>query len=473
MPSSATARTAAAAARSVSPSLGRTTTPEAPRACCCADGVDETPGRGPATRGRSGRRPHRRPRRVPRGRRRRRTRRSRHPRPPRCRRGRPRGTRVSWPCSSVRRVMRTRCGSAGLDAGLDGRAGVVDVGVDVPLAVAADDEHRVAELDEAGAQRVHGGVVGVAQEVHHLELRDALDLDATGRSRRAEGRAPGVGSAPGAAVRGVGPGAGPLTGADPLEALEEHDEPGSPGVDDTGAGEHLELLGRVLERHTGGLQTPRARRRARSRAHRLPRGHPRRGHGRRRTTAYGPGVRDPAACAAASAIARATVRIVPSLGSVTAWRARCSACCRPSARTRPSISATPAQPSARPRASWLRMTPGVAPGGPEQVSGEDGEQGVGGRHVGGGEGALDRAVEGEVEVRARVAVGDGEDVERVDLGAAGREERPGQHGPPADRDEVEQGERPVGRRRCAGHRTSCSSCLSIGRWDRARRCSAG
>jgi hypothetical protein len=42
---------------------------------------------------------------------------------------------------------------------------------------------------------------------------------------------------------------------------------------------------------------------------------------------------------------------------------------------------------------------------------------------------VQRGVEGQVEVGPGVAVGDGEDVERVDLGASGGERRPGEHGP--------------------------------------------
>ena len=42
--------------------------------------------------------------------------------------------------------------AAGLDAGLDSRARVLHVGVDVPLAVATDDEDGVAQLDQARAQ---------------------------------------------------------------------------------------------------------------------------------------------------------------------------------------------------------------------------------------------------------------------------------------------------------------------------------
>ena len=59
-------------------------------------------------------------------------------------------------------------GTPGHDAGLDRGAGVVDVGVDVPLVAATDDEHRVTELDEASAEALHRLLVGVREEVHHL-----------------------------------------------------------------------------------------------------------------------------------------------------------------------------------------------------------------------------------------------------------------------------------------------------------------
>ena len=77
---------------------------------------------------------------------------------------------------------------ARLDARLHGRARVVDVDMDVPQPVAADDDERVAEPVEPGPQRGDGRVVGL-QEVDHLEGRarrpaHASGAVATGRRRR-------------------------------------------------------------------------------------------------------------------------------------------------------------------------------------------------------------------------------------------------------------------------------------------------
>ena len=134
-----------------------------------------------------------------------------------------------------------------LDAGLDGRAGVVDVRMDVPLAVPADHEHGVTELHEAAAQDVHRRVVGVGEEVHHLVLGHALlvgtlaRVDVVGSTRQ-------VGTTPEATVRVVGPRARTLSGTDALETLEQHDESRAAGVDDAGAREHRELLRGACER---------------------------------------------------------------------------------------------------------------------------------------------------------------------------------------------------------------------------------
>ena len=69
--------------------------------------------------------------------------------------------------------------ATGLDAGLDRGADVVDVDVDVPEALAADHDQRVAERRQRLAQRRDRVVVGVEQ-VHHLVRRPALG-EVTGR----------------------------------------------------------------------------------------------------------------------------------------------------------------------------------------------------------------------------------------------------------------------------------------------------
>ena len=91
--------------------------------------------------------------------------------------------------------------------------------------------------------------------------------------------------------------------------------------------------------------------------------------------------------------------------------------------------------SAKPRTSWLRITPEL----PRAVSSSDArqrralllERGVAedaGLLVLGAD-RVEGGVEAEVEVGARVAVGDGEDVERVDLGPPRGEGGPREHGP--------------------------------------------
>ena len=63
-------------------------------------------------------------------------------------------------------------------------------------------------------------------------------------------------------------------------------------------------------------------------------------------------------CSAPSAAARATVRIVPSTGRSTAWRAASLAAARPRARPGPSAPPSPsASTPVRPRSSWERITP--------------------------------------------------------------------------------------------------------------------
>ena len=59
-------------------------------------------------------------------------------------------------------------GPARHDAGLDGRARVVDVHVDVPQVGASDDEQRVPQAVERRRQQADGIRTGVAEEVHDL-----------------------------------------------------------------------------------------------------------------------------------------------------------------------------------------------------------------------------------------------------------------------------------------------------------------
>ena len=62
--------------------------------------------------------------------------------------------------------------TAGLDAGLDGRPDVVDVDVDVPRRLAADDDQRVAEVGQRGPQ-LGDRLLGCVEEVHDLVGRPA------------------------------------------------------------------------------------------------------------------------------------------------------------------------------------------------------------------------------------------------------------------------------------------------------------
>ena len=91
--------------------------------------------------------------------------------------------------------------------------------------------------------------------------------------------------------------------------------------------------------------------------------------------------------------------------------------------------------SAKPRTSWLRITPEL----PRAVSSSDaGQRGALLRQGGRPEDAgllvlgadrVEGGVEAEVEVGAGVAVRDGVDVERVDLGPPRGEGGPSEHGP--------------------------------------------
>ncbi len=142
-------------------------------------------------------------------------------------------------------------GAAGLDAGLDGGARVVGVDVDVPQAVAADDDQGVAQGVEAGAQPGHGGVVGL-QEVDHLEGGAVLV-----GVRAAVHLVPGRLAAAGLRERGVGPqGDGcrrRLAGQGVGEGAEQGDQAAAAGVHDAGPAEDRELGGGGLQGGAGAV----------------------------------------------------------------------------------------------------------------------------------------------------------------------------------------------------------------------------
>ena len=132
----------------------------------------------------------------------------------------------------------------GGDAGLDGGADVVDVDVDVPQPLAADDDERVAERRRAPLRSAGIAVVVGVEEVHHLVRR------ARRRSGRRLGTGVGIGMwrVPSGAVHGDRPPAGEHG----LGRVEDHAEPAAAGVDDAGVAQHRELLGRPGQRLAGG-----------------------------------------------------------------------------------------------------------------------------------------------------------------------------------------------------------------------------
>ena len=133
--------------------------------------------------------------------------------------------------------------AAGPDAGLDRGTDVVDVHVDVPQPVAADDHQRVAEAGQGRLERGHA-VVGRVEEIHHLVRRPALDQlvrpvaadtgrrDVVGAERRGDRRRP-------------------APGEHRLGGVQDDTETTAAGVDDTRVGQHLELFGRARQRLPG------------------------------------------------------------------------------------------------------------------------------------------------------------------------------------------------------------------------------
>ena len=123
------------------------------------------------------------------------------------------------------------------DARLDRGADVVHVDVDVPQAVAADDDERVAEPAEVLLERRDLGVVGV-EEVHHLVRRPVgrqgvgVPLHGDGDAVRPDRR--GDGDRTAAGQRGLG-------------RVEDDAEPATAGVDDARVAEDLEQLRRARE----------------------------------------------------------------------------------------------------------------------------------------------------------------------------------------------------------------------------------
>ena len=129
---------------------------------------------------------------------------------------------------------------AGLDAGLDGGAHVVDVDVDVPEPLAADHDQGVAEPGEGAAQR-RDGLVGGVEEVHHLVRRPAVHQVGAG-----------LGARSGRGIRSSGlDRRRPLAGERGLGGVEDHHDAAAAGVDHPGVAEDLELVGGPRERLAG------------------------------------------------------------------------------------------------------------------------------------------------------------------------------------------------------------------------------
>ena len=118
------------------------------------------------------------------------------------------------------------------------------------------------------------------------------------------------------------------------------------------------------------------------------------------------------AASAASAVARTTVRIVPSTGRMTAWYAASAAVRSPVVRSRTSTASRPRKVSARPRRICDRITP-LLPRAPIKRAVRHRHAHV--VHSGRGAELLAHRLEGEGHVGAGVAIGHRVDVEAVQL----------------------------------------------------------
>ena len=130
-------------------------------------------------------------------------------------------------------------GPPGLDPGLEGRPDVVDVDVDVPEPVAADDDEGVAERRERLAQGGDPVVVGV-EEVHHLVGR-AVGRELVGRGRHRD--------RPAACGRRAG--RRPPAGQHRLGRVEDDAQAAAARVDDAGVTQRPQLLGGAGQRLAG------------------------------------------------------------------------------------------------------------------------------------------------------------------------------------------------------------------------------
>ena len=132
--------------------------------------------------------------------------------------------------------------TAGGDAGLDRGADVVDVDVDVPQALAADHDQRVAER-----RRAPCGACGIASSSASSRYITSYDGPPAARSPPV---AVGIGS--GMRCGAGATGARAPAGQRGLGGVEDHAEPAAAGVDHPGVAQHLQLLGRAGERLARG-----------------------------------------------------------------------------------------------------------------------------------------------------------------------------------------------------------------------------
>ena len=222
-------------------------------------------------------------------------------------------------------------GPAGVERRLDGRADVIGVDVAVPQAVPADHHDRVAEAGPHLLER-RDGLVGRLEQVHDLVAQAGqvgVGIVARRRPRR--------------------PGASGLTGPKVTS--------GSSGGRGIGRPSSTESRASNSSRKPvpPASTTPACSRTGRSdgvraRASAAP--------AREASATSTSDLPASAAALASSAAPRATVRMVPSTGRITASRASLSAMVRASGSSRgPGRPVEQLRPSEMPRSSWDRMTP--------------------------------------------------------------------------------------------------------------------
>ena len=196
-----------------------------------------------------------------------------------------------------------------LDPRLDGRPGVIDVHVHVPQPVTADHDEGLPHRVELAAQRGDLGVGGVEQ-IHHLEeAAGRVGPVGVGKARLGRQGAPGGSGGDGVRASGghaaacLAVGGRAVVGCDLTEHLDQGVEqlaqPATPGVDDSGHAQDLELVRSALQRRPGTRG-----------------GAP--GYGRQAGGPDRPSVGSDAPAAAPAAAAAATDRTVPSTGRATA-----------------------------------------------------------------------------------------------------------------------------------------------------------